>query len=52
VLALHEKEIGDASARPYDIYATLDLGPGGYTAASARSGRGAIADVIRKRHPR
>ncbi|SDY15710.1 hypothetical protein SAMN05421644_1344 [Allochromatium warmingii] len=42
----------EVNRRPYDIYRELDLGPGGYAQAPARSAKSAIADVMRRKHGR
>lgn len=39
----------ETSTRPYDIYARLDLGPGGYASASAARAKGGVRDVIRRK---
>ena len=52
ILALRDREIGDSSRSAYEIYAAMDLGPGGYTVAPARSARSAVREAIAKRHRR
>jgi hypothetical protein len=52
ILALRDRELGDLERRPIDVYAKLDLGPGGYAIAPARGSRQAVRDAIRKRHRR
>jgi hypothetical protein len=40
ILALREREFGRDSPSPYEIYAALDLGPGGYAVAGSAGGYG------------
>ncbi len=40
------------TARPYDIYRSLDLGRGGYAQAPARLAKRVLGDIIRKKHRR
>lgn len=50
-LAAYEKLVsGEGQVRPYEIYARLDLGKGGWSRAPARDAKRAIADVIRRKH--
>jgi hypothetical protein len=48
VLALRAR----LATRPYDVYASLDLGPGGYAAVPARRAKAGVAAVIRRRGKR
>lgn len=50
VLALRDRELGTDRPSAFEVYSQLDLGPGGYAVAPARSARQAIRDVIAKRH--
>ncbi len=36
----------EAATRPYEVYHSLDLGPGGYAVAPARDAKSVIAEVI------
>lgn len=36
----------------YEIYRTLDLGPGGYARALARDAKRAVKEIIRQKHRR
>ena len=45
--ALHERL--HAAERPWDVYRSLDLGPGGYANAPARRAKRAVRKVIRAR---
>ena len=38
--------------RAFDVYRTLDLGPGGYAQAPARRAKHAVAAIIRGKHHR
>ena len=43
------QQVRDASRqRPYDIYAQLDLGPGGYAIAPSTETRSGVAMALRK----
>lgn len=37
------------SESPFEIYRKLDLGPGGYSAASARGAKSAIRELLRRK---
>lgn len=52
ILALRDRELGDSVQSAYEIYDALDLGPGGYALAPARSSREGVREAIRKRHAR
>lgn len=41
--------LGEPSADPYGVYRTLDLGPGGYARAPARSAKEAVRRLLRER---
>ena len=45
-----KQQIADASEqRPYDFYARLDLGPGGYANAPSTEARRGVAIALRKK---
>lgn len=46
---LREELDREASTTPYDIYANLDLGPGGYVKRPARGVKGGVRDAIRRK---
>jgi Arc/MetJ-type ribon-helix-helix transcriptional regulator len=52
VLALRDRELAGTREAPYEIYAKLELGPGGYAQAPARNSREAVRRAIAKRHGR
>jgi predicted DNA-binding protein len=52
ILALRDRELGDSAQSAYEIYDALDLGPGGYALAPARSSQKGVREAIRKRHGR
>jgi hypothetical protein len=52
VLALREGLAATKVARPFDIYKTIDLGPGGYAGAASRNAKRAVVDVIKRKHGR
>ena len=45
-------QLGEAAARPFDIYDSLDLGPGGYASAPSTETRRGARDAIRRKHGR
>ncbi|MGH7804748.1 MAG: hypothetical protein ACREQJ_10400 [Candidatus Binatia bacterium] len=47
--AVREKLGTGSSATPYEIYSSLDLGPGGYSRAPARQAKKAVRAILRKR---
>lgn len=49
VLALSEETSRRAAATPYEIYARLDLGPGGYAIAACTDVRRAVRTAIRRK---
>ena len=50
--AYEKQAMEQAHRKPYAIYRELDLGEGGYAIAPAREAKSAIADAIRRKHPR
>lgn len=45
-----EQQVRDASGRrPYDLYARLDLGPGGYASAPSTETRRGVTAALRKK---
>ena len=52
ILALRDREFAPEARSPYEVYCTLDLGPGGYAVAPARKSRDGVRVAIRKRHAR
>lgn len=50
--AFEKQAMEQAHRKPYDIYRELDLSEGGYAIAPAREAKSAIADAIRRKHPR
>ncbi|MGI9331893.1 MAG: hypothetical protein ACR2RL_01930 [Gammaproteobacteria bacterium] len=46
LLVLREDIAQEASTTPFDVYAALDLGPGGYAQAPARRAKSAVRAVI------
>jgi hypothetical protein len=49
LLALHHQLSQQASQSPYDIYARLDLGPGGYAIAPSTDTRRGVQEAIRRK---
>lgn len=49
LLVLREDLARYASRTPYDVYARLDLGPGGYAIAPSRDTRHGVRKAIRKK---
>ena len=47
--SLQQQVRNSAGQRPYDLYARLDLGPGGYASASSTETRRGVAAAIRKK---
>ena len=47
LLALSEDQDRNASRRPYDVYARLELGPGGYAIAPSTATRRGVRKAIR-----
>jgi len=42
--------VEDRPRKPYEIFKSLDLGPGGYARAAAKDSKRAVASVIRRKH--
>jgi hypothetical protein len=49
LLALREQLAQQACRTPYDLYATLDLGPGGYARAPSTETRRGVHDAITRK---
>ena len=49
LLALSEDQARNASRTPYDVYATLDLGPGGYAIGPSTNTRRDVRKAIRRK---
>jgi hypothetical protein len=49
LLALRHQLSQEASQSPYDIYAKLNLGPGGYAIAPSTDTRRGVREVIRRK---
>ncbi len=49
LLVLSEEVARNTVERPYEIYAQLDLGPGGYAAVSSTDSRRGVRDAVRRR---
>jgi hypothetical protein len=49
LLALSEDVARNAVQRPYEIYAQLDLGPGGYAAVPSTDTRRGVRDAVRRK---
>lgn len=48
-----KKELAEhASPTPFEIYAELDLGPGGYSLGPSTKVRETLRDLLRKKHSR
>ena len=52
LLALEREVRGRTDRSPVEIYAQLDLGPGGYAVAPSTETQEAASDVIRRKHGR
>lgn len=52
LLVLRDEVAKEASTTPYDIYTTLDLGPGGYAARPASEAKKALRAVLGQKHGR
>ncbi|HEY0783046.1 MAG TPA: ribbon-helix-helix protein, CopG family [Thermoanaerobaculia bacterium] len=50
--ALREKVQAQAAPSAYEIYKSLDLGPGGYASAPSTESRRGAAEAIRRKHSR
>ena len=49
LLTLRDDMVRKASCKPYDIYKTLDLGPGGDAIASSTDTRRGVREAIRRK---
>lgn len=49
IMVLREEIAKEASTTPYDVYATLDLGPGGYAAGPAKRAKHTVRETIRRK---
>ena len=49
LLLLRDDLAQKAQCTPYDIYAELDLGPGGYATAPSPDTRGSVQEAIRRK---
>jgi hypothetical protein len=49
LLTLHNQLSQQASQSPYEIYAKLDLGPGGYAIAPSTDTRRGVQEAIRRK---
>lgn len=49
LLALHTQLVQQAPPRPYDLYTTLDLGPGGTAIAPSTETRRGVREAIRRK---
>ena len=47
--SLKQQVRNGAEQRPYDLYARLDLGPGGYATAPSTETRRGVTEAIRKK---
>jgi hypothetical protein len=52
LVTVREALRSEAAASPYEIYRTIDLGPGGYTRAPARRAKAGVREVLRARSRR
>ena len=43
---------GESSVTPFDVYRTIDLGPGGYAHAPARQAKRALRALLRRKRSR
>jgi hypothetical protein len=50
--SLRDQVVNDTSQTPYDIYAELDLGPGGYATAPSTDVKRGVRHVLKKKHNR
>ena len=51
LLLLRDDLAQKAQRTPYDIYAELNLGPGGYAIAPSTDTRRGVREAIKRRHP-
>ena len=52
VLALAKAVDRKKSARPFDLYRKLDLGPGGYALGPARNAKQIVRALVKRKHRR
>ena len=52
LMAYERLASSEGHARPYDIYARLELGAGGWSIAPARDAKRAVRQAIRRKHGR
>jgi hypothetical protein len=52
LVAVREALRSEAAASPYEIYRTIDLGPGGYARMAARRAKAGVGAVLRARSRR
>lgn len=50
--SLRDQVRTEASKRPYDVYATLDLGQGGYASVPSTEVKRGVREALRKKHRR
>ncbi|MGH7820927.1 MAG: hypothetical protein ACREQ9_14270 [Candidatus Binatia bacterium] len=50
VVALRDALLAESSTTAYDLYRSIDLGPGGYSRAPARRAKAGVRDLLRRRH--
>jgi hypothetical protein len=52
ILALRDGLATAKPSRPFDVYMTIDLGPGGYALAPARNAKQAVAQILKRKYKR
>ncbi len=52
LLAYQDVAVKEATAKPYEVYRRLDLGPGGYAVAPAKKAKSAVVEAIKRKHRR
>lgn len=52
ILAFRTEVARKAETTPYEIYAELDLGPGGYAIAPATDTRRGVKEALKRKHRR
>ena len=50
VFALRDGLVPKPTRKPFHLYQTLDLGPGGYARAPARRAKQAMRELLRRKH--
>lgn len=50
--ALRDSLRQEGHGTPFDVYAGLDIGPGGQARAPARKAKPALAEILRQKHRR